>query len=1016
MRKNFTLLLFFLSFFAFSQQEASVWYFGAFAGLKFNTDGSVTPLSNGQINTNEGCSTIADFNGNLLFYTDGRTVWDRNHIIMPNGDYFSGTGLYGDPSSTQSGIIVPKPGNPDVYYIFTVDEPHHLNATTYPNAFPGPYNPEGGVIPTADDGRNNGFNYTEVDLSLTGSNGSVGDISTTITHLITYDLNPSGEEIKFKCSEKITAVRNFVANEYWVITHFLDKFYAFRITASGVVSTPVVSQIGPLIPTSGYRRNSIGYLKASPDGTKIAIAHEEAGTVAGGTSFGTGMVRLYDFDLNTGIISSEVPVVSNVSPYGIEFSSDSKKLYATYRNQFDSSMALAQYDLEAADVAASQVKVFEDFVNLYALQLAPNGKIYCAIPNQTSLGVINNPEALGVACNYDPIGQTLSSGRFSTLGLPPFITSFFNAAFTMQYFCLGAQTAFEITNTQNVVSVFWDFGDGFTSTDFNPMHTYASPGLYNVTLTATTPTDVSSASREVMIYEVPVANAIPDRDVCSANATASVSLLNAGTTAIGAQTGTFDVAYFASMQDATSNTNPLATMATFPVGATEIFVKVFNTGNPACYDIASFMVNVYRQPIANTPTAYLICDDSSNDGLEIFDLQSKIIEVLGTQNAAAYSVSFHPSQAEADLNSNALALNYQNTTNPQTIFVRIQNNAMPDCFETTQFQITVSQLPVANPLPILEICDEGNDGEETFDLTSQNVAALLGQSSANFDVTYHLTSQEAILDTSYLPANYTNSINPQTIYVRVTNKSNRTCFDTTSFTINAVPKPELDLPSVLPLCEGTSMTLSAPAGFDTYLWSTGETTSDIIVSQPDTYTVTTGFVYSTVTCETSATIEVENSNVATFTGIDIHDWTDNHNTISIFVTGDGDYEYSLDGFNYQTSNEFSGLIPGEYTVYVNDANGCGLVTDTVYLLMYPKFFTPNGDAQNDYWQIKASQSEPDLEVLIFDRYGKIVTSIHANDKGWDGTYNGKQLPSTDYWFVAKRQNGREYRGHFSLKR
>lgn len=210
MKKNVALLLLFISCFAFSQQEASVWYFGANAGLKFNPDGSVTPLGNGQINTNEGCSTIADFNGNLLFYTDGRTVWDRNHVIMPHGNYFAGTGLYGDPSSTQSGIIVPKPGNANVYYIFTVDEPHHLNATAYPNAYSGTYNE--GSIPTADDGRNNGLNYTEVDLSLTGTNGSIGDVSTAISHLVTYDPNPAGQQIRFKCSEKITAVRNFLAN------------------------------------------------------------------------------------------------------------------------------------------------------------------------------------------------------------------------------------------------------------------------------------------------------------------------------------------------------------------------------------------------------------------------------------------------------------------------------------------------------------------------------------------------------------------------------------------------------------------------------------------------------------------------------------------------------------------------------------------------------------------------------------------------------------------------------------
>ena len=128
--KKITLLLFlFFTVFVFAQKEANYWYFGNNAGLHFLDDGTVVPLSDGNMTTNEGCSSISDAQGNLLFYTDGRTVWDKNHVIMPNGDYLGGTGLLGDPSSTQSGIIVPKADDPDIYYIFTVDEPHHENTS-----------------------------------------------------------------------------------------------------------------------------------------------------------------------------------------------------------------------------------------------------------------------------------------------------------------------------------------------------------------------------------------------------------------------------------------------------------------------------------------------------------------------------------------------------------------------------------------------------------------------------------------------------------------------------------------------------------------------------------------------------------------------------------------------------------------------------------------------------------------------------------------------------------------------
>ena len=170
------ILLFFIlciSIQTFAQNEASNWYFGKNAGLRFNAgSGTVTAVTDGQLNTLEGCTSISDTDGNLLFYTDGQTVWNSLHQPMVNGDYFAGTGLLGDPSSTSSGLIVPKPQDPNFYYIFTVDEPHHDNASVYPNQFTGVYD-SGGSVPLVDDGFNNGFNYSLVDMSL---NTGLGDI------------------------------------------------------------------------------------------------------------------------------------------------------------------------------------------------------------------------------------------------------------------------------------------------------------------------------------------------------------------------------------------------------------------------------------------------------------------------------------------------------------------------------------------------------------------------------------------------------------------------------------------------------------------------------------------------------------------------------------------------------------------------------------------------------------------------------------------------------------------------
>jgi len=201
--------IFLLSFWgALAQGEANNWYFG----ITFNTY-PPKAITNGQLSTNEGCSSISDANGNLLMYTDGRTIWNRNHQTMSNADYFNNTGLKGDPSSTSIGLIVPHPTNPDLYSVFTIDEPDHKNANAYPNQGPADsngnsillYTDTNQGVPEADDGFNNGLNFSIVDLSLDGGLGNV-ILSERNKELITHDRSDS-EQIKYRAFKKITTVR-----------------------------------------------------------------------------------------------------------------------------------------------------------------------------------------------------------------------------------------------------------------------------------------------------------------------------------------------------------------------------------------------------------------------------------------------------------------------------------------------------------------------------------------------------------------------------------------------------------------------------------------------------------------------------------------------------------------------------------------------------------------------------------------------------------------------------------------
>lgn len=311
-----------------------------------------------------------------------------------------------------------------------------------------------------------------------------------------------------------------------------------------------------------------------------------------------------------------------------------------------------------------------------------------------------------------------------------------------------------------------------------------------------------------------------------------------------------------------------------------------------------------------------------------------------------------------------------------------------------------------------------NDGVQfgIFPLVNQTAQILGNQNPSNYNVTFHLSQEDADSGENALPDGYTNISNPQTIYVRVEHKVITICYATTSFTIFAGVTPILSPADPVFICKGFTKKLTADAGFTGYEWSTGATTQSIIISEPGTYTVTVKNVYEDFSCDASKDFVVTGSSIATIQTIDSSDWSSSSNSIVALVTGSGDYVYSLDNINFQTSNTFTDLLPGIYTVYVKDENGCGTVNDVFVLLNYPKYFTPNGDGYNDTWHIQFSSYEQHLSVDIFDRFGKFIIRLKGGEPGWDGTYNGYELPSTDYWFVVTREDGTVYRGHFSLKR
>ena len=205
----------------------------------------------------------------------------------------------------------------------------------------------------------------------------------------------------------------------------------------------------------------------------------------------------------------------------------------------------------------------------------------------------------------------------------------------------------------------------------------------------------------------------------------------------------------------------------------------------------------------------------------------------------------------------------------------------------------------------------------------------------------------------------------------------------------------------------------------TYLWEpSGETTANISTNNITTHTVT---VTSQATgCTATKTINLVASNQAIFQ-LEVNGFSD-RNTVEIILDEDnsGDYVFSVDDqfSNYQEEPVFQNLNAGEHRIYVKDLNGCGITYQDFHILGIMKFFTPNQDGINDTWNLLGRNPEntQGIEIFIFDRFGKLLTSINPQSRGWDGSYNGKNMPSNDYWYLINLPNGKKHKGSFTLKR
>jgi gliding motility-associated-like protein len=479
-----------------------------------------------------------------------------------------------------------------------------------------------------------------------------------------------------------------------------------------------------------------------------------------------------------------------------------------------------------------------------------------------------------------------------------------------------------------------------------------------------------------------------------------------------------------------------------------IYMRMENTAT-GCINITSFMIEVHGPPVFNNPQKISIdleqCDTDGTDDLFFsFDLTTHAAMLQGSQNGIV--ISYHESQNSANLGTAAISnpAAYTNTANPQTLYIRIAHTAS-GCFATLPFSIRAHHVPVFNNpqnLPLkLEECDSDTFDDKSFTFNLNENATMLKGNQANVVLTYYEHSADAAAGTNFIanPAAYANTANPQTIYMRMQNAVTG-CYTTGSFDIEVVELLNAGQPASLALCDVNKngfrifdlsqnddvLKNGDPNTFVRYYLSQSDAENEVNPISVN-YQNTQPYVPQTIWARLENTTGCFGHDIKSFTisilrlpdivySLTVIDFTDRENSITVVMDNAADYEFSLDGDTYTDDPVFNNLLPGLYTLYIRAKNECKEVSVEVAVLQYPKFFTPNGDGINEYWQVRYLFLQPGATVAIFDRYGKLITSFKGDSTGWDGTYNGRALPATDYWFVLTLESGRIIKGHFSLIR
>ncbi len=986
------------------------WYFGGnyffptfdAAGINFNPSSPV-PLTNGNQEALEGCATMSDAdNGTLLFYTNGINVWDNTHAVMPNG-----TGLFGGYSTSQTALIVPFPGNRNLYYIITG------NGST--DIYKGYY-------------------YSIVDMSL---NGGKGDVTTKNTVFFTGPC-PEAQSAAARVShEALSGTVKYKGDclrpaEYWVIIPACkDTFKTFLINSAGI--NPPVTTVAP---DNNY--NGAGYSCVSPDGNKYAISQY------GG---GTNKIRLFDFDRNTGSLTNEKHITYYITQhsyyenfYGIAFSPNSSVLYAPFTDR------LYQWNLKAANISASVYKAtYADTVDMLGCNLGPDGKIYISNDlNRSSLTVINNPDVLGAGCNLVHHGFFLG-GRKSKYGLQnivplaPTDTIKLNSSYTSTIVPCTFQVNFSDSSCRfrpDSVTTTWDYGDGTVST-YNtiqyPSHTYLNPGTYNVKMLLSKSCYFSdSVTKQIVIdpllsfttTAVPANCNLPNGSAAAnpiggnPSYTYSWSSGSTNQTASSLLPNTYSVTV-TDIDGCTSVSTVTISNSAGPVVTLSVSAAVLcNGGTGSLSASISGGTGPYTYSWSNGTTSTSASTTNLLSGVAANTYSIVISDVNGcsgsstvvtlTDPALLSAPTFTITKANCGLNNGtalanstggtgALTYSWSNAATGQSVsnlsansytVIVIDSNG---CSQTNVISIDSVIRPIINTLSTVDpLCNGDATGIATMSV-STGAAPFTYQWSGSGGTN---TSASGLTAGTY-SFTLTDSVGCQVIK---------------TVSITQPPLLVLNPNSTPDNCDSTNGTAQANASGGTgilqYNWSTGNTLSAITGLGAGTYSVTATDANNCT--QFASVIVLPNNGPAANAGNDVVIATGTSTILS--ANGGGSYQWSPStGLNCITCQNPT-AAPTKTTTYyltVTDVNGCTDMDSLIVTveegcrddIFIPNAFSPNNDGQNDVLKIESNSCIKIMTFTIYDRWGEKVFETSNINEGWNGTFKGKPLDTDVFAFT-----------------